>query len=70
MRALFVAMIGAVGILSAGCASPGLERAAEGGYRDCASCQLDNPGDVRVCERICHKSPADQAGSGAGGALH
>lgn len=37
--------------------------------QDCAACMEENPGDVVVCERICHERPGDSAGQNAGSVL-
>ena len=37
--------------------------------QDCAACMEENPGDVVVCERICHERPGDSAGPNAGSVL-
>jgi hypothetical protein len=37
--------------------------------QDCAACMEENPGDVVVCERICHEHLGDSAGRNAGSVL-
>ena len=68
MKRLMI-ILTAIGALSAGCAGPNSNRAAGGSGQDCASCQIENPGDVSVCERICHEHESDQMGGWAGAVL-
>ena len=72
MKRLMI-VLAAIGALGAGCAAPNPNSVAGAGgvpRQDCASCQLENPGDVVVCERICHEYDANQMGPGSGSALH
>jgi len=39
----------------AGASSGGPGSAAQMPKQDCAACMQENPGDVVVCERICHE---------------
>lgn len=69
MKRLLI-LLTAIGALSSGCAGPDPSTAARGSGQDCASCQLENPGDVVVCERVCHARPADQMGGWSGAVIH
>jgi hypothetical protein len=64
-------LLATVGALSAGCAAPNPGSLAGAPRQDCASCQLDNPGDVSVCLKACPgRHEADGMGQDAGGVLH
>jgi hypothetical protein len=61
-----------LGALLGGCASPSSEnsQSAVGAPRqNCAACIEENPGDVRVCEAICHEHEGDTASPWAGSVL-
>lgn len=56
----------------AACASPSTGGSVSGiqaPRQDCAACIEENPGDVRVCEQICHEHEGDTAGAWAGSVL-
>jgi hypothetical protein len=62
----------AIGALLTGCASPPSEApqsAIQPPRQNCAACIEENPGDVRVCEQICHEQEGDTAGAWAGSVL-
>jgi hypothetical protein len=61
-----------VGALLVGCAgaTPGNPGpTAQGGRQNCAACMEENPGNVVVCERICHEHLGDTASPWAGSVL-
>jgi hypothetical protein len=66
-----VAVLTLIGMLLAGCASaPGTSRSAgQAPKQNCAACIEENPGDVRVCEKICHEHEGDTASLWAGSVL-
>jgi hypothetical protein len=59
-------------VLPIGCAgsTPGNPGpTVQGGRQNCAACIEENPGNVVVCERICHEHLGDTAGPNAGSVL-
>jgi hypothetical protein len=61
-----------LGALLGGCASPSpenLRSAVQAPLQNCAACIEENPGDVRVCEAICHEHEGDTASPWAGSVL-
>jgi len=60
------------GGLLAGCAAPpsgDAQSAIQAPRQNCAACIEENPGDVRVCEQICHEHEGDTAGAWVGSVL-
>lgn len=61
-----------VGALLAGCAGPSSQNpglSSQGAGQDCAACIEENPGDVGVCQAICHEHLGDTASPWAGSVL-
>lgn len=65
-------ILAAAAVTLVGCVGPppgGSGSANRGAGQNCAVCIEENPGDVVVCEAICHEHLGDTAGPNAGSVL-
>ncbi len=68
----YIFIFATLGALIGGCASPSPENSqsvVQAPRQNCAACIEENPGDVRVCEAICHEHEGDTASPWAGSVL-
>jgi len=68
-RAFVLTMLMALLTACAGPSTGGTVSGIQAPRQNCAACMEENPGDVRVCERICHEREGDTAGAWAGSVL-